>query len=116
MATFEKFFIDYLADAMGQAISMLLVDDGISVIITDKERLSKYHSEANFEVRIKYSSKDMATKLLDAVEKAIDELPWKKPLVMFAYLLSQSAIPEGSPVQWNYTGTFTVRYHQEDSY
>lgn len=114
--SFEEYFLIYMAEALGQAISMIVVEDGISITINDRERLSAHHETATFMVDILYSSKDGAAALLAAAEDAIDELPWRRPIVMRAEMLSQAVDPEGAPMKWRYTGSFEIRYHRQRSY
>lgn len=116
MATFEKFFIDYMAETMGEAIAMVITEDAITISIDDRQKLSPWHATATFLVDCVFSSKAKADTLLEKVEKAVNALPQTKPLVMSAAMIAQDVSLFGAPRKWRYTGAFQIRWHTEDSY
>ena len=116
MATFEKYFTSYLAEKMGRAMATVITDEQISVSIDDRQELSSFHAEAIFIITCSFASKKTSDELFEATWAAVRTLPRERPLVMSASLLAQDVQPAKAPRKWEYTGSFQVRYHLEDSY
>lgn len=115
MATFEKFILDYLDKELG-GVEMVITPNNIAVSMSDNEQLSSYHAEAMFLVDCVYSTKMQADGILELVNKAMRELPTKKPIVLRTSRIAQNIDTEGAPRRWRYTGVYQIRYHIEDSY
>lgn len=114
--TFEEFFLDFMAEKLGEELSMVITDEAIMVSIDERVQVSEFVAEANFIVVCKYKSKANADINLRRVARAVKELPVTKPMVLRTEQIGQDVDKSGAPRSYVYTGVFAVRFHDEDGY
>ena len=114
--TFEEFLLEYMAEALGEKIAVLLTQDAISITIDDRQGLSEYHDEGTFFITCNFMQKEQADRALEKAAQAIAELPYAQPMVMRTRRIAQDVKPAKAPRKWQYMGAFLIRWHTEDEY
>ena len=116
MASFEKFFIDWLSSELGRAVGFVMIEDSVSATLEDRTEITPWHEELSFSVDCFFDAKGQADAALSAAHAAIKKLPAQHPVVLSARLSAESIESAGTPRVWIYSGIFTLRVHTQEEY